>query len=160
MPVLIRLFLFSFILLLGKNIDAQEDMLQETEAFELMKGKLPCPAPSGELDRGRLYLESDLKTSAGMDVYSQSDSVLAVHDGILVSAIPTGKLGYNVIVSHGAFFTVYTGLESVNVESKETISAGQLIGRSASSDKKGYKFHIEIWKNTEKLFPGDWISCK
>jgi murein DD-endopeptidase MepM/ murein hydrolase activator NlpD len=154
-------YFFGLILLLhGGMVYGQENLAKETAAFESMKGDLPCPSPSGELDRGKLYLESDLKTSAGMDVYGPSDSVLAMHAGVVVSAIPTGKLGFNLILSHGEYFAVYSGLKSVEVESKEMVYPGQLIGHSNKPSNRGFKFHLEIWHNTEKLFPGDWISCQ
>lgn len=138
---------------------SQEEMEVLTAAFEQSKGKLHCPTANGSIDRGKLYLESDLKTSGGVDVIASSDSVLAVFEGIVVSAIPAGKLGYSLIVSHGDYFAVYSRITGVFVESKQKVDEGQFLGVAEKGEQSGFIFHFELWKNTDKLFPGDWIKC-
>ncbi len=154
---LIPILLFSFLCL---TVSAQEDLEKYTISFEEAKGSLSCPTADGSLDASRLYIESDLSTSAGMDVLANVPDVLAIHEGIVVSAIAMGELGVTLIVSHGDYFSVFTDLEEATVTSKDKVSAGDLIGKSMAGETSEYKFHIEIWKDTEKLFPGAWISCE
>lgn len=158
-----QLILLLCSLLISSNLwsqPSQEEIEAQTKAFAAAKGKLHCPSANGQIDRGKLFLEADLKTSGGVDVKAISDSVLAVFDGIIVSAIPAGDLGYSLIVSHGEYFSVYSQISSVAVESKQNVTEGQFLGTAMEKGERQFLFHFELWKNTDKLFPGEWIQCK
>ncbi len=89
---------------------------------------------------------------------ARGTSVSAVYNGIvsLVHWLP--GYGSLVIVDHGnGFRTVYANLSAVGVSEGERVRAGQSLGRSGESVDGEY-VHFEIWRDREKLNPGEWLN--
>jgi murein DD-endopeptidase MepM/ murein hydrolase activator NlpD len=53
--------------------------------------------------------------------------------------------GQNVIVTHGSYKTVYSGLETVSVKIGDAVSAKQKLG-TIMYDGEDYTLHFEVWK--------------
>ena len=64
-----------------------------------------------------------------------------------------------LIVRHGEFLTVYSNLTQVFVKTGDKVTTKQKIGQvgNNSDDDKG-ELHLEIWKNTSKMNPQDWLA--
>jgi murein hydrolase activator len=69
--------------------------------------------------------------------------------------------GMNVIVTHGSYKTVYSGLSEVSVKQGDKVSTKQSIG-IVGYDGEDYTLHFEVWKvgasSGSALNPESWIK--
>ena len=66
--------------------------------------------------------------------------------------------GKAVLVNHGNYFTVYSGLQDVIVKSGDQVIAKQKIGTIITSETtKETQLHFEIWKGKETQNPVKWL---
>jgi len=68
--------------------------------------------------------------------------------------------GKAVIVSHGAYRTVYSNLREVSVSKGQKVETKGTVG-TVLTDDNGSVAHVEIWKITAegliKVDPGPWL---
>ncbi len=135
--------------------------------FEKNKGKLPWPVAKGTITGqfGRhphpvlKGIEIDL---AGIDITCEKGaSVRAVFRGEVSSVIVIPGAGKAVVVSHGAYRTVYTNLREVTVSKGQKVDTKATVG-VVMTDEDGSTAHLEIWKITAggdlvKVDPSAWI---
>jgi septal ring factor EnvC (AmiA/AmiB activator) len=67
---------------------------------------------------------------------------------------------YVVLVQHGDYFTVYAKLKEVFVREGDPISSNQRIGVVNTNKNGTSEVQFQIWKNTQKLNPENWIAKK
>lgn len=79
----------------------------------------------------------DIATDAG-------SSVVAVFSGTVSSLFTIPGAGQTLILSHGAFRTVYSNLKGVEVTKGDTIEAGERIGKVQASAIRS-ALHFEVW---------------
>jgi len=135
--------------------------------FEKNKGRLPWPVAKGTIT-GRFGrqphpvlpgVEIDL---AGIDITCEKGAgVRAIFRGEVSSVIVIPGAGKAVVVSHGAYRTVYSNLREVSVSKGQKVDTKQNVG-TVMTDEDGSTAHIEIWKITAagdlvKVDPGAWI---
>lgn len=98
----------------------------------------------------------DLTTDAGAEV-------TAVFKGTVSSVFQLPGAGSTVILSHGAYRTVYSNLESVSVSKGATVNAGAAIGRARTVEGSG-TVHFEVWhidgSNKTPQNPQQWLTKK
>lgn len=135
--------------------------------FEKNKGKLPWPVAKGTITEG--YGEHDHPVLRGVKTYNngidisceKGASVRAIFRGEVSSVIVIPGAGKAVVVSHGAYRSVYSNLREVSVSKGQKVDTKQAVG-SVMTDEEGSTAHIEIWKITSagdlvKVDPGAWI---
>jgi|GEM_PF-24369 len=122
--------------------------------FEQNKGNLPWPVSSGAVSSkyGR-HPHSSIPgievNNNGVDFITSSNApVLAVFNGTVTSVFPIAGAGYNIIITHGTYKTVYSGLAGVNVTVGTKVSTKQAIGTVADNGD-GYMLHFELWRVTQ-----------
>ena len=136
--------------------------------FASNKGKLPWPVERGVITGsfGRrkhptvpgIMIEND-----GVDISTNTGAtVRSVFDGEVSAVIVIPGAGKAVIVSHGAYRTVYSNLKEVFVAKGEKLSTKQDIGIALNDDAgTAGQSHFEIWQITDKGMkkqdPGRWI---
>lgn len=136
-----------------KMESAPEVFLANT-VFEQNKGSLPWPVSSGAIGSkfGRHAHESiagievnnkgvDFITSANAEIYT-------VFNGTVTSVFNIQGAGMNVIVTHGAYKTVYSGLQNVYVSVGAKVNTKDKIGTVADNGE-GYVLHFELGKVSE-----------
>ncbi len=121
--------------------------------FEKNKGKLPWPVEKGVIT-GRYgkqphpVLKGIVIDNNGIDITTEKGAgVRAVFRGEVTSVIVLPGAGKAVIVSHGAYRTVYSNLASVSVAKGDKLGTKQVIGTVLTGDD-GAVAHIEVWKIT------------
>lgn len=133
------------------------DMTPEAKALgadlEKNKGKLPWPVERGVIT-GRFgtqphpVLKGITIENNGIDITTEKNAgVRALFRGEVTSVIVLPGAGKAVIVSHGAYRTVYTNLREVNVTKGQKVDTKQVIGTVMTTDD-GNIAHIEVWKVT------------
>ncbi len=134
-----------------------------TGAFELQRGQLRWPVPSGKIaSRFGQQVHPVLKTvteNTGIDITVPPGSdVTAVADGevSVLSFIP--GFGNVLILNHyGGYRTVYAHLAEILVAEAQKVKSGEVIAKSGESIA-GSIVHFEIWKEREKQNPELWLA--
>ncbi len=119
--------------------------------FEKNKGLLPWPVSSGIItSRFGRHPHASLAqvevNNNGVDFATESGAyAMAVFSGKVTSVFSIAGAGQNVIVTHGSYKTVYSGLKDVNVKVGDTVEVRQKIG-AVLSDGDENTLHFEVWK--------------
>ena len=119
--------------------------------FEKNKGALPWPVSAGVITshfgtHAHPSLAQVTINNKGVDFTTDKNaSALAVFSGKVTSIFNIPGAGQNVIVTHGSYKTVYSGLETVSVKIGDAVSAKQKLG-TIMYDGEDYTLHFEVWK--------------
>jgi len=134
--------------------------------FEKNKGKLPWPVEKGVITskfgkQNHPVLPGIIIENNGVDITTEKGaSVRAVFRGEVSSVIVIPGAGKAVILSHGAYRSVYSNLREVSVTKGQKVETKQAVG-TVITDEDGSKAHLEIWKITAdglvKQDPGPWL---
>lgn len=134
--------------------------------FEKNKGKLPWPVEKGVITsrfgkQPHPVLPGITIENNGIDITTEKNaSVRALFRGEVSSVIVIPGAGKAVIVSHGAYRTVYSNLRDVTVAKGQKVETKQNVG-TVLTDENGSVAHVELWKITAeglvKVDPGPWL---
>ena len=140
------------------------EALELSSKFELNKGKLPWPLTKAKITER--YGIHENKHISGVETKNNGIN-LETDEGQLVRAVFDGKVsrifyikgkGKAVLVSHGGYFTVYSGLKDVIVKTGEKVISKQKIGTVITSESSGdTELHFEIWKGRDPQNPVKWL---
>ena len=141
---------------------AAENANTLSTSFEENRNKFPWPA-TGFISQkfGRQnhpVLKGIVLQNDGINIQTaQSEKVKSIFTGEVraVAFIPT--LGSTVIVSHGEYFTVYSGLKDVFVKKAQKVITNQEIGRVLVNSEGISELRFQIRKNTLALDPLTWL---
>jgi septal ring factor EnvC (AmiA/AmiB activator) len=136
-----------------KMESAPEVVLANT-VFEQNKGSLPWPIASGAV--GSKFGRHAHESIAGIEVNnkgvdfitSANAEIFTVFNGTVTSVFNIQGAGMNVIVTHGAYKTVYSGLQNVYVSVGAKVNTKDKIGTVADNGE-GYVLHFELGKVSE-----------
>lgn len=105
-------------------------------------------------------LKNIIVDNLGVDIQTnRNEKIRSVFDGEVgfVAQVP-GMPGKIVSVRHGEYFTVYSNLREVFVSTGDKIKARQVIGE-VFTDKDGNSIlQFQIWRNSDRLNPEDWLA--
>ena len=63
-----------------------------------------------------------------------------------------------MLINHGEYFSVYSGLAEVNVKIGDKIFSKEVIGKMSNDDLlSDAELHFEIWKVYDKQDPSLWL---
>lgn len=143
------------------SMNAEENKL--ASSFASLKGRMAWPVSSGFISDHfgvhnhpilkRIKLNNngvDIQTGAGKDVS-------VVYNGIVQSVVSIPGVNMMVAVQHGDYFTVYSKLSNVTVSNGQAIKAGQKIGVVATDSDGTSEMNFQVWKNTSKQNPEQWL---
>lgn len=135
--------------------------------FEKNKGKLPWPVAQGTVTSNfgkqpHPVLRGIMIENNGLDIGCVPGApVRAIFRGEVSSVIVIPGAGKAVMLSHGAYRTVYSNLRDVSVEKGDRVDTKQQVGTVMTEDGASTA-HIEIWKiasdgSLQKVDPATWI---
>lgn len=134
--------------------------------FEKNKGRIPWPVERGIItEHFGVHAHPVLKQiqvrSNGIDISTNAGAkARAVFEGEVsrVFAISGGNMA--VIIRHGSFLSVYSNLREVSVKAGQKVGLKQEIGTIFTDLEDGNSTVIkfQIWKESQKLDPEQWIS--
>lgn len=133
-----------------------------SSSFEDNKNKLPWPVSTGFISQkfGRQshpVLKGIVTQNDGVNIQTkENEKVKSVFDGEVrrVAFIPT--LGSSVIINHGEYYSVYTGLKEVYVKTGQKVIANQEIGQIISKNGVS-ELNFQIRKQFTALDPQAWL---
>ncbi len=156
----------------GKPATGKLDLTLTPEAkelnadFEKNKGKLPWPVEKGVITsrfgkQPHPVLPGITIENNGIDITTEKGAaVRSIFRGDVSSVIVIPGAGKAVILSHGAYRTVYSNLREVSVAKGQKVDTKQTVG-TVLTDDTGSIAHIEVWKITAdglvKVDPGPWL---
>jgi septal ring factor EnvC (AmiA/AmiB activator) len=129
---------------------APETVLINTD-FEKNKGVLPWPVSAGVITshfgkHAHPTLEQVIVNNNGVDFTAEKNAAaLAVFGGTVTSVFNIPGAGQNVIITHGSYKTVYSGLAEVYVKTGDKVTTRQKLG-TIMYDGEEYSLHFEVWK--------------
>ena len=135
--------------------------------FEKNRGKLPWPVEKGTITssfgkQAHPVLRGIQIENNGLDIGCVPGApVRAIFRGEVSSVIVIPGAGKAVMLSHGAYRTVYSNLRDVAVNKGDKVDTKQVVGTVMTEDGASTA-HIEIWKigtdgQLQKVDPASWI---
>jgi len=137
--------------------------------FENNHGRLPWPVEKGFISdqfgtHPHPVQEKVLITNNGISITSAPNAnVRAVFDGTVTAVLSMGGGSWTIIISHGQYYTVYSGLANTSVRKGDNVHTKQSIGSVGVNDEGEPMINFQIWKNVGKkdavkLDPNSWIA--
>lgn len=96
--------------------------------------------------------ETNIINKGVVFIIEKESTVQAVHDGI-VSAVFVLDNKYNVIIRHGEYLSVYSGMNSVSVKKGQMVLKLQSLGTVGTNQFLYFQWR----KGTQALNPEDWF---
>ena len=151
------------------NLSLTPEAAALSNSFESNRGRLPWPVEKGFISDpfGRHphpIAEKVMIENNGVDIRTSANApVRAVFDGTLSRAAYIPGIGWTVIITHGRYFTVYSGLSSVSAQKGQEVHTKQIIGVAGNNDEGEPTINFQIWKDTGKkdpikMDPATWIA--
>ncbi|MGE4544147.1 MAG: M23 family metallopeptidase [Pedobacter sp.] len=152
----------------AKNVARLNELATKTADRPLWEGaflRLPNAAPRAGFNDQRDYMfnsrKVDHQTHLGLDLASLAASpVPASNNGTVVLAEDFGIYGQCVIIDHGlGLQSLYSHLSSIDVNVGDTISKGQIIGRTGATGMAGGDhLHFGIILAGIEINPREWLD--
>lgn len=91
---------------------------------------------------------------------AQNEKVKSIFGGEVKMVAFLPSIGNSVIISHGEYFTVYSGLRDVYVKKGQTVKTGQELGVLQVNTDGVSELRFQIRKSTTPLNPQLWLHPK
>lgn len=131
--------------------------------FANNKGRLPMPITGSYSVIGHYgtYNVSGLKNvtldNKGIDIRGQQGAMArSVFDGEVSSVFQYGAT-YIVMVRHGSYISVYSGLSSVSVSKGMKVSVRQTLGKVGTDSDGRITLHFQLRRESARLNPEQWV---
>ncbi len=131
--------------------------------FASNKGRLPMPITGNYSIVGHYgnYSVAGLKNvtldNKGIDIRGQQGcSARAVFDGTVSSVFQYGG-AYIVMLRHGSYISVYSGLSSVNVRKGQNVKTRDSLGAVSQNSDGYYVLHFQLRQESSRLNPEQWV---
>ena len=135
-----------------------------SDKFSANKGKLPWPLEQGliiqKFGKQKHKVFGNIETfNNGINIATNKNAIIrSVFDGKISRIFFIKGEGKAVLINHGEFFTVYSGLEEVKVKLGDNILAKEEIGKVLTRENDDRtELHFEIWKGYDKQDPSVWL---
>ena len=135
-----------------------------SRSFEEQKSRMQWPVVNGFISKKfgtqpHPVLKRIKTVNNGIDIQTNgNEKVRVVHDGEVKMVGYLQGMNNFVMVKHGSYYTVYSRLRNVNVSKGQVIAALDEIGEVFTDNQGVSEVHFEVWKNTEKLDPEQWLT--
>ena len=131
--------------------------------FVANKGRLPMPITGSYSVIGHYgnYNVSGLRNvtldNKGIDIRGQQGcSARTIFDGVVSSVFQYGG-AYIVMVRHGSYISVYSGLSSVSVRKDQKVKARENLGAVGKDSDGRYVLHFQLRNGSSRLNPEQWV---
>lgn len=133
-----------------------------SNSFVENKSKFPWPA-AGFISQkfgkqNHPVLKGIIVQNDGVNIQTkENEKVKTIFDGEVrfIAVIP--PFGNSIIINHGEYFTVYSGLKEVYVKKGQHVTTNQEIGQVLSNADGISELRFQIRKNTTALDPQQWL---
>ena len=140
------------------------EALALSSEFAINKGKLPWPLEKGvvigKYGTQKHSVFAGLETfNNGIDIATNKNTVVrAVFDGTVSRIFFIKGEGKAVLINHGEYYSVYSGLKEVSVKTGEKLFSKEKIGVVITNEQENKtELHFEIWHGYDKQDPSNWL---
>ena len=140
------------------------EALALSSEFNNNKGMLPWPLEKGIIveryGKQKHAVFSAVETfNNGIDIATDKNSVVrVVFDGSISRIFFIKGEGKAILVNHGEYFTVYSGLKEVAVKVGDKVLSKEKLGVVLTQEVENKtELHFEIWKGYDKNDPSKWL---
>ena len=137
---------------------------QLSNDFARNRGRLPMPITgsyniTGHFGRYNVAgLNNVTLNNRGMDIRGQQGcSARAIFDGTVSSVFQYGGF-YIVMVRHGSYISVYSGLSSVAVTKGQNVKTRSTLGTVGRNPDGRYILHFQLRNGSNELNPEQWVK--
>ena len=134
----------------------------ETTLFQVQKGYLMWPVHKAVIIRyfgeskHPVYDKVTIKND-GLDFcVPEVSKVQCVYNGSVAKIVKLPQNKFSVIVRHGSFYTVYSGLDHINVSQGDMINKSDVVG-GFDAENGDCILNFQIWLGSEVLNPYHWL---
>ncbi len=144
-----------------KSLTASEKRLSST--FMANKGHLPWPVKKGVISQtfgihNYPILKHVKIKNNGVNIATAKGSVArAVFPGVVVNIVRITNTNIAVILKHGNYFTVYSGLDKVFVRKNQRVTEYQTLGIIHTNLQGKTELHFEVWHDKILQNPAYWL---
>ena len=154
---------------IAKQVDRKQQLTKEQEliagGFVANKGRLPWPVAKGFISGHYGKHQHDVYENVTINnkgIYIQTTAgsdARAVYEGEVTTCMVMGST-YAIIIQHGNYRTVYTGIQKPYVKPGDKVTAKQNIGKIASNpdDDNKTELQFQVWEDRELQNPELWIA--
>jgi len=142
--------------------EVSEASVALSASFADNKSKFPWPV-SGFVSQGfgrqnHPVLKGIVIQNDGVNIQTrQGEHVKSIFNGEVSRVAFTPGMGNTVIIKHGDYFTVYTGLKDVVVKQGQQVITNQDIGTIVANNEGISELRFQIRKNFDALNPQEWL---
>ena len=140
------------------------EALALSSEFNSNKGKLPWPLEKGVIvqryGKQKHAVFAGIETfNNGIDIATDKKAIVrAVFDGTISRIFFIKGEGKAILMNHGEYFSVYSGLEEVSVRVGDKILSKEKIGIVFTQEaEEKTELRFEIWKGYDKHDPSKWL---
>lgn len=115
--------------------------------------------------RGEIINTFDINSGHyGVDIAEvPGESILAIHDGVVVMSDYTANNGYSIVIQHREnMISVYRNCHRLLKSVGDKVVGGEVIGTlsnaNATTDQKKQFLHLELWHRGKPLDPNTYIA--
>lgn len=136
------------------------------DSFAANKGKLPWPVESGFISQGygrqqHPVWKHVVVENKGVDIQTNtSQEVRSVFEGEVTKVAHIPGLGKMVMVRHGDYFTVYTKLKDIYVQTGQKVNTKDSLGVVLTDAEGVSEVKFSVWKNNQSMNPKLWLFPK
>ncbi len=149
---------------INNNFMTTPESKELSSEFVSNKGKLPWPLSKGlivqKYGKQKHSIFAGVETfNNGVDIATNKNEIInSVFEGVVSRIFFIKGEGKAVLINHGEYFSVYSGLKEVFVKVQDKVIAKQEIGVVITHDNEDKtELHFEIWKGYEKQNPSEWL---
>lgn len=154
---------------IARQVDKKQQLTKEQEliagGFAANKGRLPWPVEKGFISghygkHQHPVYENVTINNKGIYIQTTAGAnARAVYEGEVTTCMVMGAT-YAIIVQHGNYRTVYTGIQTPAVKPGDKVQAKQVIGKIASNadDDNKTELQFQVWEDRELQNPELWLA--
>jgi murein hydrolase activator len=145
-----------------KNKEVANATTALSNSFEDNKNKFPWPVSGFVSQRFGRQQHPVLKgieiQNDGVNIQTkQGEEVRSIFNGEVSRVAFTPGMGNTIIIKHGEYFTVYTGLKDITVKQGQRVNTNQELGKVLSNGEGISELRFQIRKNFDALNPQEWL---
>ena len=145
------------------NKEVSDATVALSNSFEENKNKFPWPVSGFVSQRFGRQQHPILKgieiQNDGVNIQTkQGEEVHSIFNGEISRVAFTPGMGNTIIIKHGDYFTVYTGLKDIMVKQGQRVNTNQELGKILSNGEGISELRFQIRKNFDALNPQDWLK--
>ena len=131
--------------------------------FAKNRNKLPWPVGTGFISskfgkQPHPVLKGIMIENPGVDIQtSEGQEVKSVFQGEVSMIAFVPGMNNVVLLKHGEFYTLYAGLNKVEVKKGQVVQINETLGRIYTDGDGISELQFQVWKNTQKMNPETWL---